>query len=57
MRGSALSQKGAAIANLIAPVDALRRYSMDQGENGPPSGPEILTEEDGVTVKDGLGAV
>jgi hypothetical protein len=57
VRGSAVSQNGTAIANLIVPVDALSRYCTDEGENGPPWGPEMFTGEDGVTVKDGFGAV
>ena len=35
------------------PVDALTRYSISDGENGPPGGPEKAMLVDGVTVNDG----
>jgi hypothetical protein len=37
----------------MVPVDALIRYSMSDGEKGPPCGPENAMLADGVTVKDG----
>jgi hypothetical protein len=35
------------------PVDALTRYSVDEGENGPPWGPKKAMLVDGVTINDG----
>ena len=35
------------------PVDALMRYSMSDGENGPPWGPEKAMLDEGVTTNDG----
>ena len=32
------------------PVDALTRYSLSDGENGPPGGPEKAMLVDGVTI-------
>jgi hypothetical protein len=37
----------------MVPVDALTRYSLTAGENGPPGGPEKAMLADGVTIKDG----
>jgi hypothetical protein len=55
-RGSAVIQNGGVTVNLIVPVDALTQYSKDEGGDGPPWDPKMLTGEDGVTVKDGLDA-
>lgn len=35
------------------PVDAFTRYSVNEGENGPPWGPEKAMLVDGVTINDG----
>jgi hypothetical protein len=35
------------------PVEALIRYSITDGENGPPRGPEKAKLVDGVTINDG----
>jgi hypothetical protein len=35
------------------PVDALTRYSISDGENGPPGGPEKAMLVDGVTINVG----
>jgi hypothetical protein len=35
------------------PVDALMRYSMSDGENGPPWGPEKAMLDEGITTNDG----
>jgi hypothetical protein len=38
---------------LTVPIDALTRYSISDGENGPPWGPEKAMLVDGVTINDG----
>jgi hypothetical protein len=35
------------------PVDALTRYSVKEGENGPPWGPKKAMLVDGVTINEG----
>jgi hypothetical protein len=35
------------------PVDALTRYSLSEGENGPPWGPQKAMLADGVTINEG----
>ena len=37
------------------PVDALTRYWKEDGENGPPSGPETAIPVRGVTINEGRG--
>jgi hypothetical protein len=49
----AVSQDGVLIEYLTVPVDALTRYSIRDGENGPPGGPEKARLLDGVTINDG----
>ena len=48
-----VSQDGVLIEYLTVPVDALMRYSMSDGENGPPCGPEKAMLVDGVTIRVG----
>jgi hypothetical protein len=48
----AVSQDGVLIEYLTVPVEALSRYSICEGENGPPWGPEKAMLVDGVTIKD-----
>ena len=38
------------------PIGALMRYSICDGENGPPCGPEKAMLLDGVTINDGNDA-
>jgi hypothetical protein len=37
----------------MAPVEALTRYSISEGEKGPPWGPENAMLVEGVTINDG----
>jgi hypothetical protein len=48
-----VSQDGVLIEYLTVPVDALTRYSISDGENGPPGGPEKAALVDGLTINDG----
>jgi hypothetical protein len=49
----AVSQDGVLIEYRTLPLEALRRYSTDCGENGPPWGPEKAMLIEGVTTNDG----
>jgi hypothetical protein len=49
----AVSQDGVLIKYRTLPLEALRRYSTDRGENGPPGGPEKAMLVEGVTTNDG----
>jgi hypothetical protein len=51
--GFAVSHDGVLMEYLTDPVDALMRYSMRDGENGPPGGPETRTLADGLTISAG----
>jgi hypothetical protein len=51
--GLAVSQDGVLIEYLTVPVEALTRYSMTEGEKGPPSGPENAMLVEGITINDG----
>jgi hypothetical protein len=58
--GLAVSHDGVLIEYLTVPVEALTRYSMNGGENGPLCGPEMAMLLEGVTINDagaGLCAV
>src|SRR5262249_7030637 len=48
-----VSQDGVLMEYFTDPVDALMRYSMRDGANGPPGGPETTTLVDGVTINAG----
>jgi hypothetical protein len=49
----AVSQDGVLIKYRTLPLEALRRYSTDRGENGPPWGPENAMLAEDVTTNDG----
>jgi hypothetical protein len=49
----AVSQDGDLIEYLTVPVDALTRYLVSDGENGPPLGPEKTMLVGGVTINAG----
>src|SRR5262245_60988097 len=49
----AVSQDGVLIEYLTVPVEALTRYSMNGGENGPLCDPEKAMLLEGVTIKGG----
>ena len=49
----AVSQDGVLIEYLTVPVDALTRYLISDGENGPPCGPEKTMLVGGVTINAG----
>src|SRR5437667_4513232 len=55
--GLAVSQDGVLIEYLTVPVEALTRYSIVEGENGPPCGPETAMLVEGVTIKDGAAGL
>ena len=39
----------------MVPLEALTRYSKEEDENGPPSGPEAMMPEAGVITNEGGG--
>jgi hypothetical protein len=48
-----VSQDGVLIEYLTEPVEALTRYSICEGEKGPPWGPEKAMLVEGITISDG----
>src|SRR5262249_9206889 len=54
LRWVVVSQNGGVTANLIGPDDERILNSADDGTNGPPSGPEIVTPDAGVVIREGL---